>query len=112
MEPEVIVFKEPDHILSAGEALGFEIRILLVGGGLKLDIRFFSLFENIGNTKCEVATPEVAFREDISSDYDVLVMFFYNETPPSEKHQENLRRFVESGKGIVVIHSTIASYVS
>src|SRR5262249_849554 len=52
---------------------------------------------------------KLAFQQDIRSKYDVLV--FYDFTRDlDEKGRQNLRAFVESGKGIVVLHHGILNF--
>jgi hypothetical protein len=53
----------------------------------------------------------VAFRNDLRNSYDVLVLYdtIQRDQLP-EKHLQNLRDFVESGKGVVALHHAIADF--
>ena len=53
----------------------------------------------------------VAFETDIRDKYDVVVMFNRNDSLP-EAAQRNLQSYVESGKGLVVLHHALGSYNS
>jgi hypothetical protein len=53
----------------------------------------------------------VAFRNDLRKSYDVLVLYDTIQTDQlPESHRQNLRDFVESGKGVVVLHHAIADF--
>jgi len=58
-----------------------------------------------------VASNREAFAADIRPKYDVLVLYDLS-TEIGEVQRKNLRDFVESGKGIVVLHHAIADYNS
>jgi type 1 glutamine amidotransferase len=53
----------------------------------------------------------VAFRHDLRNSYDVLVLYdsIQQEQLP-EPHRQHLRDFVESGKGVVVLHHAIVDF--
>jgi type 1 glutamine amidotransferase len=53
----------------------------------------------------------VAFRRDIRKDYDVLVLYDSIQDLP-ENQRQNLREFVESGKGLVLLHHSIVDFQS
>ena len=52
---------------------------------------------------------EAAFEHDIKDEYDVVVLFNRSDTL-SERAASNLVEFVESGRGLVVLHSGLSSY--
>jgi len=71
---------------------------------------FYTLFEGYNNIAWDHAiSDEAAFASDLREKYDVLVLLIWRETL-SLVARKNLQSFIESGKGIVVLHSTLASY--
>ncbi len=52
---------------------------------------------------------EAAFENDIRKDFDVVVFFNRCDTM-SQNAKNNLKDFVDSGKGIVLLHSALSSY--
>ncbi|HUU30416.1 MAG TPA: ThuA domain-containing protein [archaeon] len=88
-----------------------KLKLLVVTGGHDYDTEFYTLFEQPGLAWEHAVSNHEAFSSDIRDRYDVLVLYdLSNEISDSEK--ENLRAFVESGKGIVVLHHAIADYTS
>ena len=87
-------------------------RLLVVTGGHEYPTTFYTVFEGADDLHWDHAVSNhEAFRNDIRSKYDVLVLYdFSNEITETEK--THLRDFVESGKGIVVLHHAIADYQS
>jgi len=86
------------------------LRLLVVTGGHSYPTTFYSLFEGAEDMRWDhVVSNHDAFKNDIRNQYDVLVLYdFSNEITETEKI--NLRNFVESGKGVVVLHHAIADY--
>ena len=71
---------------------------------------FYTLFEGYDDIMWDHAiSDEAAFAADFRESYDVLVMFHWRESL-SLVARKNLQDFAESGKGIVMIHSALASY--
>lgn len=97
----------------AGDAPREQVRILLVTGQdypghpWKLTAPALAL-ELRRDTRLEVVTVEDPHFLDSAAltRYDAVVLHFMNwEQPaPGEKARENLRRFVEGGKGLVLVH--------
>lgn len=93
------------------------LRVLVVTGGpafyhqTKLvPTSFYTLFEGYDDIVWDHATSdEAAFASDFRENYDVLVIFNRSDSI-STAAQRNLRDFVESGKGVVVMHSALGSY--
>jgi type 1 glutamine amidotransferase len=86
------------------------VRALLVTGGHDYDTAFYSVFQQDPRLKWDhEPSNEAAFRRDIRERYDVVVLFDMS-ADLSEKGRGHLRDFVESGKGLVVIHHAIANY--
>jgi len=81
-----------------------------VTGGHEYPTTFYTVFEGADDLRWDHAVSNhEAFRDDIRNKYDVLVLYdLSNEISDSEK--THLRDFVESGKGIVVLHHAIADY--
>lgn len=100
--------------LSAEGALpreGLEpLRVLVVTGGHDYPTSFYTIFEGPPDLNwSHAASNHEAFNNDIRKTCDVLVLYdFSNEIAEVEK--TNLRNFVESGKGLVVLHHAIADY--
>ena len=86
------------------------VRVLVITGGHDHEASFYGLFAGYPDLGWVAVTDsKLAFQEDIRAKYDVLV--FYDFTRDLEdKGKKNLRDFVESGKGIVVLHHGILSF--
>src|SRR5581483_9840897 len=86
------------------------LRLLVVTGGHDYPTSFYTVFEGAADLRWRHAVSNhEAYKNDIRNDYDVLVLYdFSNEITDREK--ANLRNFVESGKGVVVLHHAIADY--
>ncbi|MEA2062861.1 MAG: ThuA domain-containing protein [Gemmatimonadota bacterium] len=87
------------------------LRALVVTGGHSFDTEFYTLFDCQWLTWDHAVSNHEAFRRDIREDYDVLVLFDLSREI-SKDERKNLRLFVESGKGLVVLHHAIADYNS
>lgn len=71
---------------------------------------FYTLFEGYDNLRWDHATSdEAAFQPERLEKYDVLVMYNRSDSL-SETAQSNLKGFVESGKGVVILHHALGSY--
>jgi hypothetical protein len=86
------------------------VRALVVTGGHDYETSFYTVFEGYKDLVWNHAVSNTqAFKSDFRNKYDVLVL--YDMSPdPGENGRKNLRDFVESGKGIVVLHHAIADY--
>ena len=84
-------------------------RCLVVTGGHEFDSEFYTLFDHEKLDWDHSASNNEAFARDIRELYDVVVLYdlsrHIDKTP-----RENLQAFVESGKGLVVLHHAIADY--
>jgi type 1 glutamine amidotransferase len=86
------------------------VRILVVTGGHDYPTSFYTLFEGVPGFEWQhAATHHEAFKNDIRGSFDVLVLYDFS-AEISEAEKKNLAGFVESGKGVVVIHHAIADY--
>jgi hypothetical protein len=88
------------------------LRLLVVTGGHDYSTSFYTLFQGVEDFQWQhAATNHEAFRADIRKDYDVLVLYDMSREI-SEAERKNLVDFLESGKGVVVLHHAIADYPS
>jgi type 1 glutamine amidotransferase len=88
------------------------IRVLTVTGGHSFSTSFYSVFDGYDDLVWDHATSaDSAFRSDIRDKYDVLALYDFTQEL-GEEGRRHLREFVESGKGVVVIHHAIADYNS
>ena len=94
-----------------------QLRVLLITGGVPIkyhkDMVPTSLY-SVLNTNSHIvwdhaSLDEAALQNDLRDSYDVLV-FFNRSDSLSAPAKNNLRDFVESGKGMVVLHSALSSY--
>jgi len=86
------------------------VRALLVTGGHEHESAFYSLFEGYHDLDwVPVETSQMAFEQDLRKKYDLLILYDFTRDL-DEKRRANLRDFVESGKGVVVLHHAILSY--
>ena len=56
-----------------------------------------------------VTSSTTAFQSDLLGKYDVLIMYDFSRDL-TETGKKNLRAFVESGKGVVVLHHALLNY--
>jgi|GEM_PF-1332667 len=93
------------------------LRILLITGGIPVRYHktlvptsLYSVFQQQEDFQWDHASlDEAAFENDIRDDYDVIVFFNRSDSmsPSAIKH---VRDFIESGKGVVILHSALSSY--
>jgi type 1 glutamine amidotransferase len=82
-------------------------RLLVVTGGHAYEPSFYTLFD--GFEWNHVAGVDQAFRKDVRENYDAVLL--YNmEQAISDRSRRNLQDFVESGKGVVILHHAIADF--
>jgi type 1 glutamine amidotransferase len=85
------------------------VKALIVTGGHDHDADFYSVFDDEA-IRAVVDPHPLAFTYDVRKRADVLVLYdTARELEPNR--QQNLRNFVESGKGVVVLHHGICSNV-
>ncbi len=100
-----------------GESGSDSLSLLVVTGGSTLRYHidlvpssFYTLFEGYDNISCDHASSdEAAFQSDKLTNYDILVMYNRSDSL-SEKSKQCLKAFVESGKGVVILHHALGSY--
>ena len=87
------------------------IRALLITGGHDHERSFYSLFDGYKELpRLPVADSATAFQNDLRGKYDVLILYDFSRDL-NEKARKNLRDYVESGKGgIVVLHHALLDY--
>jgi len=86
------------------------VRLLVVTGGHDYETSFYTLFEGYPDLAWDHATSNRdAFKQNIVPKYDVLLLYDMSQDL-DVKGRENLRAFVESGKGVIVLHHAIADY--
>jgi type 1 glutamine amidotransferase len=86
------------------------VRGLVITGGHDHETSFYSLFDGYRDlARMPVASSTTAFQTDLRGKYDVLIMYDFSRDL-NEAGKKNLREFVESGKGIVVLHHALLNY--
>ena len=86
------------------------LRLLVVTGGHDYPTSFYTLFESPNELQWDHATSNhEAFRSDLRGKYDVLVLYD-SSMEISEAEKKNLVHFVQSAKGIVLLHHAIVDY--
>mgnify|MGYP000485174728 CR=1 FL=1 len=85
------------------------VRALVVTGGHDHDSEFYSVFDD-DSINAVVDPHPAVFGGDIRRRADVLVLYDMMKTL-DEKRRKNLQAFVESGKGVVVLHHAIGDNV-
>jgi type 1 glutamine amidotransferase len=95
---------------SASAAEAAPLRLLVVTGGHDYPTSFYTLFDDPAKFLWDHATSNhQAFQSDLREKYDVLVLYDMS-TEISEAEKKNLVDFLESGKGLVVLHHAILDY--
>ena len=96
--------------IAVGQPKADRLRVLVVTGGHDFETSFYTVFEGYDDLVWAHATSnQAAFKSDIRQKFDVLVLYDYSQEL-DEKGRKNLRDFVESGKGVVVLHHAICDY--
>ena len=87
------------------------VRVQVVTGGHDHENSFYSLFEGYNDLVVNVNPHPNAYNHDLRKSKDVLVLYdLINDVPEAQK--TNLRNFLESGKGLVVLHHAVADFNS
>ncbi len=88
------------------------VRVLAVTGGHSFPTAFFGLFEGYDDIAwTHAGSPREAFTARMAERFDVVVLHDMHEDL-AEPQRDNLRRFVESGKGVVSTHHAIVNYTA
>jgi type 1 glutamine amidotransferase len=84
------------------------LRILVVTGGHGYKTSFYTVFQDSELWTWDHEYPAShAYRRNLVQHYDVIVLYDASREDIGPKAQQNLRRFVESGKGVVVLHHAL-----
>lgn len=85
------------------------VRVQVVTGGHDHEASFYAVFENDDRLIVNVNPHPNAYGRDLGKRVDVLVLYdMVQEVPEAQK--KSLQEFLESGKGLVAIHHSIASF--
>jgi hypothetical protein len=85
------------------------LRVLLVTGGHPHEQSFYAVLDGRRDMRVDVNPHPVAFNGNLVKDYDVIVLYDLVQEVP-EAQRKNLQTFLESGKGLVVLHHAIADF--
>ena len=85
------------------------VRLLLVTGGHDHDVAFYTAFQDRKRFSVTVDANPDAFGRELRDRFDVVVMYDMLQDFGGDKQRENIRAFLESGKGLVVVHHALAS---
>jgi type 1 glutamine amidotransferase len=86
------------------------VRALLITGGHDHYTSFYTLFHGHEDlARMPVMSSATAFQSDLRGKFDVLIMYDFSRDL-TETGKKNLRDFVASGKGIVVLHHALLNY--
>lgn len=87
-------------------------RVLVITGGHGFDPAFYTVFNSFGDIRWSHATSQrEAFTANMKDRWDVIVLYdMYNTIGDAEAN--NLRAYVEAGKGVVALHHSIVDYTS
>lgn len=116
----IILFSILSATLSAqneGQHRADSLKLLVVTGGPTLRYQidlvptsFYSLFTGYKNLFWDHAThDEAAFQTDRLSDFDVVLLYNRSDSI-STTSKQNLMKYLESGKGLIVLHHALGSY--
>jgi type 1 glutamine amidotransferase len=100
----------PPSKLNLPKPGGDTSRALLITGGHDHEMAFYTLFKGYDDlARMPVSDSATAFQSDLRGKYDVLIMYDFSRDL-TETGKKNLRAFVESGKGVVVLHHALLNY--
>jgi type 1 glutamine amidotransferase len=86
------------------------VKTLLITGGHDHEAAFYevlSAHKDLGSIP--ILTSATAFKTDLRGKYDVIVMYDFTRDL-DDAGKQNLRAFVESGGGVVVLHHALLNY--
>ncbi len=85
------------------------VRVLVLTAGHDHEPSFYAFLDNDPRLKVTIDATGDFFQSDLRTRFDVAL--FYNMKDDfDENRRRNLKDFVESGKGIVLVHHSIASF--
>jgi type 1 glutamine amidotransferase len=86
------------------------IRALLITGGHEHETAFYTLFDGYKDLGWVLdSSSDIAFQHDLRGKYDLIIMYDFTRDI-DQASKRNLRDFLESGKGVLVLHHAILSY--
>lgn len=86
------------------------VRVLVVTGGHSYQPSFYALFEGHSDIDATVDPHPMPYRRgDLRPRYDVLVLYD-SVQEITEEERKNLQNFLESGKGLVLLHHALVDY--
>ncbi|MHC5537190.1 ThuA domain-containing protein, partial [Singulisphaera rosea] len=86
------------------------VRALVIVGGHDHETAFYSIFEGFKDLDwLAIGASGTTFQKDFRDKYDVVIMYDFTRDL-DEVGKKNLREFVESGKGVVVLHHALLNY--
>jgi len=86
------------------------VRTLVVTGGHNYDPTFYTLFEGRPGITASIDPHPMPYRRgDLRKNYDVLVLYDSMQQA-SEPERVKLTNFLESGKGLVILHHALVDY--
>jgi type 1 glutamine amidotransferase len=86
------------------------VKGLVITGGHDHETSFYSLFHGYDDlARLPVTSSAAAFQSDLRRKYDVLILYDFTRDL-DQTGKRNLREFVASGKGIVVLHHALLDY--
>ena len=93
------------------------LKLLVVTGGPSLRAQidlvptsFYSLFSDFDNLTWDHAThDEAGFQSESFDSYDVVLMYNRSDSI-SDRSKQKLKKHLESGKGLIVLHHALGSY--
>lgn len=92
------------------EAEAEAVQTLVVTGGHTYDPSFYTLFENQPGIAATIDPHRLPYRRgDLRKRYDTLVLYDSMQEI-SDAERRNLVSFVESGKGVVILHHALVDY--
>lgn len=98
-------------LTAAPPAAAEPLRVYVVTGGHDYHMSFYSALEDPA-FRVNLRPHPGAFGGDLRRRADVLVFYDMGQTRDiGEQGQENLRKFLESGKGLVILHHAIFDYL-
>jgi type 1 glutamine amidotransferase len=87
------------------------LRVQVVTGGHPFDPEFYELFVDRPDLEVTVTGHPDAYTRELRKETDVLVLYdLISEI--SDQKRDNLRAFLEAGRGLVVLHHAIADFGS
>ncbi len=110
--PSLVQFKNiyiKELNATAGRLPG-AVKGLLITGGHDHEAAFYTIFDGYKDLdRLPVVTSATAFKTDLRGKYDVLIMYDFSRDL-DEASKKNLKDFVESGGGVVVLHHALLNY--